>query len=209
MGRYEPSHGQAGPHQERPAPAWAVAEEGAGGRRLGQGGRQRRHTGQRGRRGGGPGRRQGRQDSCFAANAKAARTRASQRSAASQSSKAKVDAWRKDVAAKTRSDPEERREQNEKERRAKAAAKRGRKASPKSKAKRPSLLDLAAEVLAKAKEPLDCKTIVEKVLASGRWQTKGKTPEATLYSAITREISKKGNDARFEKVDRGQFQLAK
>jgi len=142
-------------------------------------------------------------------DAKAARTRASQRSAASQSSKAKVDAWRKDVAAKTRSDPEERRKQNEKERRAKAAAKRGRKASPKPKAKRPSLLDLAAEVLAEAKEPLDCKTIVEKVLASGRWQTRGKTPEATLYSAITREISKKGDDARFEKVDRGQFQLAK
>ncbi|MFO8012498.1 MAG: winged helix-turn-helix domain-containing protein, partial [Phycisphaerae bacterium] len=123
--------------------------------------------------------------------------------------KAKVHAWRKDVAAKTQSDPEKRRKQNEKERRAKAAAKQGRKAKPKSKAKRESLLDLAAEVLAEAKEPMSAKAIVEKVLASGRWQTKGKTPDATLYSAIIREISKKGDDARFEKVERGTFQLAK
>ncbi len=82
------------------------------------------------------------------------------------------------------------------------------KAPKKAKAprqKRPSLLDLAAEVLAKAKGPMDCKAIVEKVLADGRWQTKGKTPAATLYSAILRECQKKGKDARFKKVDRGKF----
>jgi len=123
--------------------------------------------------------------------------------------KAKVDAWRKDVAEKVRSDPEERRKQNEKERRAKAAAKRGRKTKPKPKAKRASLLDLAAEVLAEADGPMNAKAIVEKALATGRWQTKGKTPEATLYSALIREIAKKGGDARFEKVGRGTFQLAK
>ncbi len=88
------------------------------------------------------------------------------------------------------------------------ASQTGTKAAKKGKApreKKPSLLDLAAEVLAKAKEPTDCKTIVEKVLASGRWQTKGKTPAATLYSAILREIQKKGKDARFAKVGRGKF----
>ena len=37
--------------------------------------------------------------------------------------------------------------------------------------------------------------------------TSGKTPSATLYAAIIREISKKGKDARFAKVDRGRFQL--
>jgi len=121
--------------------------------------------------------------------------------------KAEVDAWRKDVAAKTESDPEERRKQNEKERRAKAAAKRGRKAKPK--AKRTSLLDVAAEVLGEADEPMNAKAIIEKVLATGRWQTKGATPEATLYSALIREIAKKGGDSRFEKVERGTFQLAK
>jgi len=52
---------------------------------------------------------------------------------------------------------------------------------------------------------MDCKAIVQKVLASGRWQTKGKTPAATLYSAIIREVAKKGKDARFKKVGRGKF----
>jgi len=73
---------------------------------------------------------------------------------------------------------------------------------------RPSLLDLAAEVLAKAKEPMDTKAIVEKVLATGRWSTKGKTPAATLYAAIIREIAKKGAGSRFRKEGRGQFVLA-
>ena len=119
--------------------------------------------------------------------------------------KAKVDAWRKDVAAKVaKPDPELDRTV--------AAAEKDRKAKAK-KAKAPrekkvSLLDVAAEVLAKAKEPMDCKTIVEKVLATGRWQTKGKTPAATLYSAILRECQNKGKGSRFRKVGRGQFVLA-
>ena len=88
------------------------------------------------------------------------------------------------------------------------AAQSRAKATKKAKAraeKKPGLLDLAAEVLAKAKEPMDCKAIVEKVLASGRWQTKGKTPAATLYSAILRETQNKGKDARFTKTGRGKF----
>jgi hypothetical protein len=71
--------------------------------------------------------------------------------------------------------------------------------------KKPSLLDLAAEVLAKAGKPMGCKEIVEAVLAGGEWKTKGKTPAATLYSAIIREIAKLGQKARFRKVERGQF----
>ena len=88
------------------------------------------------------------------------------------------------------------------------ASQTGAKAVRKAKTRRekkPSLLDLAADVLAKAKEPMDCKAIVEKVLASGRWQTKGKTPAATLYSAILRETQNKGKDARFTKTGRGKF----
>ena len=65
-------------------------------------------------------------------------------------------------------------------------------------------LDLAADVVAKANEPLTCKSIAEKTIAAG-WQTKGQTPHATLYSAMIREIEKKGRDARFKKVGRGQF----
>jgi hypothetical protein len=71
--------------------------------------------------------------------------------------------------------------------------------------KHQSLLDMAGEILAKGKKPMNCQTIVARVLATGRWQPKGKTPAATLYSAIIREIANKGDAARFRKVDRGMF----
>ena len=77
------------------------------------------------------------------------------------------------------------------------------------KAKRTSGLDAAAQVLTEAGEPLNTKTMVERMLAKGLWQTKGKTPAATIYAAIIREIAVKGDDSRFEKVDRGQFQIRK
>jgi len=77
------------------------------------------------------------------------------------------------------------------------------------KKKRVSGLDAAAQVLAEAGEPLNTKTMVERMLAQGLWQTNGKTPSATIYAAITREIATKGSDARFRKVGRGKFELAK
>ena len=40
--------------------------------------------------------------------------------------------------------------------------------------------------------------------ADPRWKSP-KTPHATLYSAILREINTKGNDARFKKTERGKF----
>ena len=72
---------------------------------------------------------------------------------------------------------------------------------------RVGILEAAAQILAKAKEPMGCKDIVEQAIAKKLWSTNGKTPSATLYAAIIREISKKAKDARFEKVDRGRFQL--
>jgi hypothetical protein len=66
-------------------------------------------------------------------------------------------------------------------------------------------LNLAAIALAEAGQPLNCKEMVEKVLATGLWQTKGRTPAATLYSAILREITTKGEAGRFRKVERGKF----
>ena len=74
--------------------------------------------------------------------------------------------------------------------------------------RRPSGLDAAATVLAAAKEPLNAKDLVERMLADGLWTTNGKTPAATIYAAIIREISAKGDDARFAKTDRGHFTLA-
>ena len=70
--------------------------------------------------------------------------------------------------------------------------------------RKPSGLDLAAKVLADAGEPLKAKQIAERAIAAG-WKTNGKTPEATLYAAMTREIAKKGDAARFRKADRGLF----
>ncbi|GIX05022.1 MAG: hypothetical protein KatS3mg114_0891 [Planctomycetaceae bacterium] len=73
-----------------------------------------------------------------------------------------------------------------------------------------SQLDAAVKVLAEAKEPMTTKAMIDAMAAKGYWTSPGgKTPQATLYSAILREIQKKGKEARFEKIDRGQFRLKK
>ena len=72
--------------------------------------------------------------------------------------------------------------------------------------RKPSGLDLAAKVLVDGGEPLKAKQIAERSIAAG-WKTNGKTPEATLYAAMTREIAKKGDAARFRKADRGLFEV--
>ena len=71
------------------------------------------------------------------------------------------------------------------------------------------MLDAAAQVLGESKKPMKAREMVEVMLKRGLWSTKGKTPHATLYAAIIREIANKGKDARFRKVDRGQFELAR
>ena len=86
-------------------------------------------------------------------------------------------------------------------------ATRPNEATKTAKPKRISGLDLAAKVLAKASEPLNAKTIADRAIAAG-WKTNGKTPHATLYAAMIREIAKKGKDARFIKTDRGLFAAA-
>ena len=70
-------------------------------------------------------------------------------------------------------------------------------------------LDAAAKVLAEADGALSCKEIVERAFEKGYWQSGGQTPWATIYSAILREIQKKGDQARFRKADRGKFTLVK
>ena len=70
-------------------------------------------------------------------------------------------------------------------------------------------LDAAAKVLEEASEPLSCKAIVERAFAKGYWRSDGKTPSATIYSAILREVTKKGEESRFRKVERGKFTLAR
>jgi HB1/ASXL restriction endonuclease-like protein with HTH domain len=69
-----------------------------------------------------------------------------------------------------------------------------------------SCLDAAAKVLASAKEPMTTKALIEQMASKGLWSSpNGQTPAATLYSAILREITTKGKEARFKKADRGLF----
>ncbi len=88
---------------------------------------------------------------------------------------------------------------------------RKKKASdePADPAKKTSQIQAALQVLANAKEPMNCLAMVEAMSSQGLWTSPGgKTPHATLYAAILREINAKGHDARFLKVDRGQFAAA-
>ena len=72
--------------------------------------------------------------------------------------------------------------------------------------KKLSAIDAAAQVLAASKEPMNAKEMIEAMAAKGLWTSPGgKTPHATLYSAIIREIATKGKESRFVKKDRGQF----
>ena len=73
---------------------------------------------------------------------------------------------------------------------------------------RRSGLDAAARVLVEAKRPMSAKEIVEAAAAKGYWSSGAKTPDATVYAAIIREIAKKKRDARFVKTDRGMFAAA-
>ena len=75
--------------------------------------------------------------------------------------------------------------------------------------KRVSALDAAAAVLRKAGKPMGCKEMITAMAEQGLWTSpKGKTPSATLYAAIQREVATKGREARFKKVERGQFEAA-
>lgn len=66
-------------------------------------------------------------------------------------------------------------------------------------------LDAAARVLREAGEPMSCRAIAQKAIEGGLWSPGGKTPHATIYSAMLREIRDKGASSRFRKVDRGRF----
>ncbi len=69
-------------------------------------------------------------------------------------------------------------------------------------------LDAAAKVLEEADEPLRCKEIATRALEAGYWASDGKTPHATIYSAILRDMQKQGDESRFVKAGRGLFALA-
>jgi vancomycin resistance protein YoaR len=93
---------------------------------------------------------------------------------------------------------------------AKAAKPAKTKPEATAKAKKLSAIDAAAKVLGENGQAMNCKEMIDAMAAKGLWTSPGgKTPHATLYSAILREIATKGKDARFKKTDRGQFASAK
>ena len=72
--------------------------------------------------------------------------------------------------------------------------------------KKLSALDAAARVLAGTGAPMGCKELIGAMAGKGYWMSPGgKTPAGTLYSAITREIAMKGDQARFTKAGPGRF----
>jgi hypothetical protein len=90
------------------------------------------------------------------------------------------------------------------------AAKKPRTRKPKDagegKEKRLSALDAAAKVLAEAGQAMTCQELIAAMTDKGYWTSPGgKTPAATLYSAMLREITVKGSASRFVKTARGQF----
>lgn len=83
---------------------------------------------------------------------------------------------------------------------------RKKAAAKDAKPKKLSAIDAAAQLLASSKAPMGCKEMIETMAVNGLWTSPGgKTPHATLYSAILREIGGKGNGARFVKTERGKF----
>src|SRR5262245_55078429 len=97
-----------------------------------------------------------------------------------------------------------------------ASSKKGSNAAKESKvaktaepSKKLSALDAAARVLGESGQPMNCQEMIEAMAAKGYWSSPGgKTPGATLYSAILRELKVRGADARFRKTERGKFTLA-
>ena len=93
-----------------------------------------------------------------------------------------------------------------------APAKPKRQRKPKApvepKVKKPSALDAAARVLAETGVAMTCKELIGAMAAKGYWSSPGgKTPDATLASAILREITVKGEQSRFVKTGPGRFGL--
>jgi hypothetical protein len=55
---------------------------------------------------------------------------------------------------------------------------------------------------------MTCQAMIEAMAARGYWRSPGgKTPAATLYAAILREVTTKGAAARFRKTEPGKFAL--
>jgi HB1/ASXL restriction endonuclease-like protein with HTH domain len=74
-------------------------------------------------------------------------------------------------------------------------------------ARKLSALDAAAKVLTETGQAMNCQELIKAMAEKGYWTSPGgKTPAATLYSAMLRETQTKGKDSRFRKTERGKFE---
>jgi hypothetical protein len=81
-----------------------------------------------------------------------------------------------------------------------------KKAAPDKTTKKMSAIDAAAKVLGETGQAMTSQELITLMATKGYWSSpNGRTPHATLYAAIAREINAKGNDARFKKAERGKF----
>ena len=89
-----------------------------------------------------------------------------------------------------------------------ANAARGKKQgkAKETKPKKMSCLDAAAKVLADAGTAMTTGEMIDAMGKANLWSSpNGRTPAATLYSAVLREINTKGTESRFTKTERGKF----
>jgi hypothetical protein len=71
--------------------------------------------------------------------------------------------------------------------------------------KRLSCVAAALKVLGESSDPMNAQELITAMEAKGYWTSPGgKTPHATLYSAILRDLAR-GDESRFVKTERGRF----
>lgn len=92
-----------------------------------------------------------------------------------------------------------------------ARARRAGRPAKASAPRKPSGLDAAVRVLRERGRPMKVDEIVKVAIEKGYWSTNGKTPAATVYAAIIREIASRKAEARFARAageERGLFELS-
>ena len=69
-----------------------------------------------------------------------------------------------------------------------------------------SALDAATKILEETGQAMTCQEMIDAMAKKGYWTSPGgRTPAATLYSAILRELKATGDQGRFVKTERGKF----
>ncbi len=70
-----------------------------------------------------------------------------------------------------------------------------------------TVLESIEAILAEEDGPLGYREITRRIIDSGLWVTRGKTPASTVSSEITRHIKERGDQARFVRTSPGTYAL--